>query len=376
MSFRVGHARADDWREAAERCLRAVGDVPPAANVGFLYFTDHFAADAENLLAHLREATGIPHWVGSVGIGVLATGTEYMDEPAVAVMLASLPEGEFHVFSGKSRPPPAGARTARGADAAHFAIVHGDPMTEDIPALVEDMSGKVGSGFLVGGLSSSRGATCQIADEVLQGGLSGLLLSSGVSIATRLTQGCTPLGAAGGQGTPIRHVVTEGERNIIISLDGRPALDVFKEDIGEVLSRDLRRTAHFIHAGLPVEGSDTGDYTVRNLVGIDPRNKLIAIGAEVEAGMPILFCKRDAQSAREDLARMLDAIAVDTNGTPQGGLYFSCVGRGEHMFGARSAELEIIRDRLGEFPLVGFFCNGEISHDRLYGYTGVLTLFL
>ena len=30
---------------------------------------------------------------------------------------------------------------------------------------------------------------------------------------------------------------------------------------------------------------------------------------------------------------------------------------------------------LGEFPLVGFFANGEISHDRLYAYTGVLVLF-
>ena len=172
------------------------------------------------------------------------------------------------------------------------------------------------------------------------------------------------------------HVVTDGERNIIVSLDGRPALDVFKEDIGDVLSRDLRRTAHFIHAAIPVPGSDTGDYTVRNLVGIDPRNKLIAIGAEVEAGMPIIFCKRDAQSARDDLERMLDSIAEDAKGRPRGGLYYSCLGRGEHMFGAPSAELGIIRDRLGEFPLVGFFCNGEISHDRLYGYTGVLTLFL
>ncbi len=377
MSFRYGHARADSWREAAEACLRSIGDVPPTANVGFLYFTDHFAADAESLLAHLRDATGIHHWVGSVGVGVLATGTEYMDEPAVAVMLASLPDGEFHVFSGKSRSPPAGARTESGAAAAHFAIVHGDPATDDMPALIEDMSGKVGSGFLVGGLSSSRGATCQIANEVLQGGLSGLLLSSSVAVATRLTQGCTPLGAgAGRDAAAVRHVVTEGDRNIIVSLDGRPALDVFREDIGEVLSRDLRRTAHFIHAGIPVAGSDTGDYTVRNLVGIDPQNKLIAIGAEVEAGMPILFCKRDAQSAREDLVRMLDAIADDAKGAPRGGLYYSCVGRGEHMFGARSAELGMIRDRLGEFPLVGFFCNGEISHDRLYGYTGVLTLFV
>jgi small ligand-binding sensory domain FIST len=377
MSFRFGHARADNWRDAAERCLQTIGDVPASANVGFLYFTDHFSADADSLLACLRDATGVGQWVGSVGIGVLATGVEYMDEPAVAVMLASLPEGEFHVFSGKARPPPAGALTASGAEAAHFAVVHGDPATEDMPALIEDMSGKVGSGFLVGGLSSSRGTTCQIANEVLEGGLSGLLLSSNVAVTTRLTQGCTPLAAGAAHGdSAVRHVVTDGERNIIVALDGRPALDVFKEDIGEVLSRDLRRTAHFIHAAIPVPGSDTGDYTVRNLVGIDPQNKLIAIGAEVEAGMPILFCKRDAQSAREDLERMLDSIAADAKGPPRGGLYYSCLGRGEHMFGAPSAELGMIRDRLGEFPLVGFFCNGEISHDRLYGYTGVLTLFL
>ena len=60
---------------------------------------------------------------------------------------------------------------------------------------------------------------------------------------------------------------------------------------------------------------------------------------------------------------------------PRGALYFSCVARGEHMFGSRGAELRVIRDALGEVPLVGFFCNGEISRDRLYGYTGVLTLF-
>ena len=29
-----------------------------------------------------------------------------------------------------------------------------------------------------------------------------------------------------------------------------------------------------------------------------------------------------------------------------------------------------------DFPLVGFFANGEISNHRLYSYTGVLALFL
>jgi small ligand-binding sensory domain FIST len=46
------------------------------------------------------------------------------------------------------------------------------------------------------------------------------------------------------------------------------------------------------------------------------------------------------------------------------------------MFGPNSEELNSLRKELGDFPLAGFFCNGEISNNRLYGYTGVLTLFL
>jgi small ligand-binding sensory domain FIST len=49
---------------------------------------------------------------------------------------------------------------------------------------------------------------------------------------------------------------------------------------------------------------------------------------------------------------------------------------GPHMFGAQSADLAAIQDELGEVPLVGFFCNGEILHNRVYGYTGELSLFL
>jgi small ligand-binding sensory domain FIST len=367
VAFRAGHARGADWEEALARALEQIGPAQLGANLGFLYVSDRLGADASAILAHARVATGVRDWVGTVGVGVLATGAEYMDEPAVAVMIGAMPEGEFKVFSGKSRAPQLGARTASGAEAAHFAIVHGDPNTEDMPELIEDMSTKVASGYLVGGLASSRATAVQFANEVLEGGLSGVVLSAGVDVTTRLTQGCVPLAGP--------HVVTEGERNIIATLDGRPALDVLREDIGAALGRDLRRAAQVIHAGLPVPGSDTGDYLVRNLVGFDPRNGLVAIGAHVEKGMQVMFCKRDEASAREDLHRMLDAISVDLDGPPKGGLYYSCLGRGEHLFGKRSAELELIARRLGDFPLVGFFCNGEISHDRLYGYTGVLTLF-
>lgn len=367
VAFRAGHARADRWEDAADEALARMGGSPHNANLGFVYVSDRLAGAARDILECLRERTGVRDWVGTVGVGVLASGVEYLDEPALAVMLAALPEGEFRVFSGKLRPPLLGTRTASGAEAAHFAIVHGDPNTDDMPELIEDMSTKVASGYLVGGLSSSRATMFQVANEVIEGGLSGVVLSSGIDVATRLTQGCSPL--------PAKHVVTEGERNIIVALDGRPALDVLKDEIATTLGGDFRRAVQSIHAGLPVPGSDIGDYLVRNLVGIDPQNKLIAIGAPVETGMPIVFCRRDGASAREDLGRMLDVIAGQLDGPPKGGLYYSCLGRGEQMFGRRSAELGIVRDRLGDFPLVGFFCNGEISHNRLYGYTGVLTLF-
>jgi small ligand-binding sensory domain FIST len=362
--FRYAHSNGADWQECVARCAQALGR--PGGGLGFLYFTEPLMPHAAEVIETLQELTGVRDWVGTVGMGVVATGTEYLGEPALALMVADLPAESYAVFSGKRRAPQPGARTPAGAVAAHFGVVHGDPQTPDMPDLIRDMATRVESGYLVGGLSSARQGTVQVAIDILSGGLSGVVLASDVPVVTRHTQGCTPLHA--------RHVVTECEDNIIVSLDGRPALDVFKEDVGELLGRDLRRAAEIMHVGFPVRGSDTGDYVVRNLLGIDPKNKLIAVGEVPETGSAVLFCKRDAQTAREDLARILADLKREAP-APRGALYFSCIGRGEHLFGRRGAELEQIRDAIGDVPLVGFFCNGEISHDRLYGYTGVLTLF-
>ncbi|MGE0874171.1 MAG: FIST C-terminal domain-containing protein [Burkholderiales bacterium] len=351
--FRSAHSGAQDWRRAVQECAASIGVAP---GLGFVYFSDAFADHAEGIVQSLRELTGVRHWVGTVGIGVLASGVEYYDEPALSVMVAGLDESSYQVFSGRSRPRPD----------AHFAVVHGDPETHGMPGLVADMSTKLASGFLVGGLSSSRARTVQVADDVISGGLSGAVFGAEVAVSTRLTQGCSPL--------PGRYRITQCEQNVLVTLDGRPALEVFKAAIGDVLSRDLNRAVHFIHAGLPVRGSDRGDYLVRNVVGIDPKNGLVAIGDLVEPGDELVFCKRDAESARRDLGRILDELRIAVP-QPRGALYYSCLGRGEHMFGRRGAEIEQVRDALGDVPLTGFFCNGEISHDRLYGYTGVLTLF-
>jgi len=365
--FRYGHAAADDWRGAADACLERIGQGP--ANLGFLYVTDLLADSLGDILAHFHARTGVKHWVGTVGIGVCATGREYLDEPAIAAMVGDFEPDSFSVFSGvASETDAANVPLKCGGAAPNFAIVHADPLNRDVVGVVGRLAGRVESGFLVGGLTSSRRQNLQIADGVVEGGLSGVAFADSITVATRLTQGCSPIGP--------RHEVTASQQNVMITLDGRAALDVFREDIGESLARDLNRVGGQVFAGLAIPGSDTADYLVRNLVGIDPSNGLIAIGDMVQPGSRVQFCKRDTKTANEDMARMLESIRQGLYSKPRGGVYYSCVGRGASLFGPNSEELKMIGQSLGEFPLVGFFCNGEISHNRLYGYTGVLTLFL
>jgi small ligand-binding sensory domain FIST len=110
-------------------------------------------------------------------------------------------------------------------------------------------------------------------------------------------------------------------------------------------------------------------------MSIDTSDGSLNITEEVMAGQPIFFCRRDNEAARKDLNRLLDDMRARLPRSPKAGLYYSCLGRGQALFGPNSEELNILRQEFGDMPLVGFYANGEVSHDRLYGYTGVLTLF-
>jgi small ligand-binding sensory domain FIST len=173
---------------------------------------------------------------------------------------------------------------------------------------------------------------------------------------------------------PVRRI-DEARDNVVMTIDGRPALAAFQDDIGPELARDPRRLGGLVFVGLPVPGSDTGDYLVRNLMAIDPRQGWIAIAEEVAPGDQILFCRRDPDSARADLGRMLRQLKGRLPAPPRAGIYVSCIARGGALFGEPGVETGLIRETLGDFPLIGFFANGEISRDRLYGHTGVLTVF-
>ncbi len=367
--FAQAHSEAADWQDAVAECAQTLRGF--SGNLGFLYASDLFAPSLPAILAALRSATGIRDWSGTVGLGVCATGREYLDRPALVVLAADLPHGSYALLPVIRQEEDLRGYADRfeiAGQPAAFGVVHGDPRNALMGELLDLVAQRTLTGFLTGGLSSSRSQTSQISGDVCEGGLSGVLFSQEIGVITGLTQGVSPLAG--------KHLITDCQDNILIALDHRPALDVFEEVIGEVLARDLRRAAGEIFVGLPVAGSDTADYKVRPVVAIDPKNRLLAIGESVRPGDTLLFGRRDSRAAVTDMRHMLEGLKSRLARPPKGGLYFSCLGRGESLFGPDSAELRMISAALGDFPLAGFYANGEISHNRLYGYTGVLTLFI
>ncbi|MDP1654693.1 MAG: FIST C-terminal domain-containing protein [Hydrogenophaga sp.] len=416
--FPHAHATHPQWEMAAGLVLaqlRAQLTLPGYAHsptLALLYITDHYAAAAEQILAHLSaELPEVTDWAGTVGVGIAANNVEYFDEPALVVMLCELPTDQYRVFSGVA---PLGL----GFE-AHTALVHADGETPDLAELINEMAERTDSGYLFGGLASSRSESVQFAlggdgfirgqgrsTGVFHGGLSGVAFGAGVRLVSRVTQGCLPVAKS--------HVVTEAERNVVFKLDGEPALEVLLRDLNVSLDRPqqaldavratlagLMRPADAASDGHAVSrtGNFGSDVLVRHIIGLDPARQGVALADLAEPGMELAFCQRNVQAARADLTRICAEIREElepeemTVGTAHalgaseleaaphparriaGAVYVSCSGRGGPHFGGPSAELQIVRRALGDVPLVGFFAGGEIARHHLYGYTGVLTVF-
>ena len=414
--FPCGHATHPHWQMAADMVLAQLRacmkqDMYAARpGLGLIYLTDHLARYAQDMLDYLaEELPGVKHWSGTVGVGISSNNVEYFDEPALAVMLCDIDEQDYRVFSGAS---PLGQARAQGF-VAHTALVHADGHTPELSELIEELADSTQSGFVFGGLSSSRTDNVQFARGaaatataarraagVYHGGLSGVAFSAAVSMHTRVTQGCSPIGQV--------REITGVQEHVIMSLDDEPALYALMHDL-HVPIDNPRSAVDKVRAtlvGLSLPGQSvlrpTGGLDdavmVRHIIGLDPVRHGVAVAHHVQEGMHLAFCKRDAASAKADLLRIATEIRDSLEPEEQtaeeaamlvdhllsqphpgrriaGAIYVSCTGRGGPHFGAPHAELQILRRALGDVPLVGFFAAGEIANRQVYGYTGVLTVF-
>ena len=406
--FPYAHATHPHWPMAVGLVLAQIkahmasAQYADAPTLGVLYVTDNFAAHAQDILDALQvELPTVTDWVGSVGLGVVSNNAEYWDEPALAVMLLDVPHHHYRVFSGV---------TPLGGDfVAHTALVHGDAHTQDPAELVRELAANMQSGQLFGGFASCRADSFQLAcssrgttrgsagiGNVLQGGLSGVAFGPGIRTIHTVSQGCQPLGTS--------RTVTDSDHNLVLALDGQPALDVMFNDLRLDSARpqdvldEVRTTlvglvrpedAQWLHRVVPQVGPFQQDATVRQVIGLDPARRGVAVAAAVVPSTQLVFCKRDRQSARLDLVRVctevreaLESQEAELDLLPKegaqiaGAIYVSCTARGGGAMGPMGAEMQLVQRALGDVPVVGFYAAGEIGHHHIYSYTGVLTVFL
>jgi small ligand-binding sensory domain FIST len=373
ISAHAGHA---DWTIAFASCREQVdrqlqqGQNP---NLGWCYLSDYYARAAGSILAALRDAMPGLHWVGAVGVGVGAGAVEYFDEPAMVLMLAEFPPDSFKVFSTLE------TLEAWSGFEPFAALVHAIGAT-DVTAQLKALSERTASGYLFGGLSSSRSQALCLADDVRAEGLSGVAFSSEVTIVSRVTQGCLPIGP--------QRAITRAEGNLLVTLDGARAMDCVLEDLGldpDLSDPEMNSALAATLVGLVTTSEDASanpgqfgaNTEVRHIVGVGRKSGVLAIAETLENGMRLAFCQRNAVAAQQDLLRIVGDVRAQAEaaGRMRGALYISCSGRGGPHFGARHAEFKMVRETLGDIPLIGFFAGGEIARHHLYGYTGVLTVF-
>ena len=381
-----------DWRMATELALAQLSRVNEARLhplLGLVYASSPMAEHFADILELLERRLPQVRWSGACAPGVCAAGAEYLDEPAVAILLGELPAGSVHTFGAAWDGSEAAAD--RLARSGHSMLLHADPYADDLAEQVRTLTETSRPGQVFGGVVAptegiSRDPSVHRPGSVA--GLSGLAFGPEVRLLSRVTHGCAPVGR--------EHRITGCSGQYLRSLDGRPALDVILEDLGVDASLRASRNAGELLAALSDAGLQRGlllgiapdsgrarlgfgEHRVRDILGIDPVNRLLAVGAALNVGDRAVLCRRDPGAARTDLIRICTELReeLETNALEaRGAHYVSCLARGRHLFGSSGVELSLIQHNLGDLPLVGFFANGEIADGQLHGYTGVLTLFV
>jgi small ligand-binding sensory domain FIST len=375
----VGVSAATDGHAAGEEAAAAALEGLGRADAAVLLVGPGHAAALPRLLDAAVSALGTEAVVGASSHGVIAAGQEYEGSAAVAVLaLAGLETHPFLI------PDPSGdeaaaceeiaARIGGPGRAEDLVVLFPDPRTFSPQRLLPALSEALGPAQIVGAGAADpvAGAPQQWCGRALEsGGIAGIVLRGSQPPRIGVTQACRP---ATGLLT-----VTRARGHWILELDGRPALDVYREVARGPLAEDLRRAASFVLAALPVkegaEGLEPGSYRVRHVVGFEPEENAFALPESLKPGQRIALALREPESAREDLKAVLAKLGERP---PALGLYFNCCARGASFFGVSGLEAAYLENAFGSAPLAGMFGSCEIGpiggRTELLTYTGVLAL--
>ena len=336
----------------------------------------------------IRELLGDGLLIGCSGGGVIGDGSEVEHRPGLALSTAVLPGvqlSSFHLENDElpdADAPPNAWEAAVGtnaADSPQFILI-ADPFSIDGDGLLMGLDYAFPDSVKIGGLASGasqpNGNALFLGESVHRSGAIGVALHGDIVVDTIVAQGCRPIGI------PMR--VTACNQGLLMGLDDKPPLEVLGELVAELDERDQHLVRHSLFLGIVMDelndSPQQGDFLIRNVVGADQEKGILAIGQLLEEGQTVQFHLRDADTATQDLDVMLDRYAArHPIHEEAGGLLFSCLGRGSYLFGRPDHDTDLFREKVGNIPLAGFFCNGEIGPvggaTFLHGYTSSFGIF-
>ncbi|MDA1257187.1 MAG: FIST C-terminal domain-containing protein [Chloroflexi bacterium] len=373
----------DDTAERVE-----IGLEGPSADLVFAFISSHHAPSYYSVVELVRSRFPGATVIGCSAGGVIGGGHEVEKMPGVALTAASLPGVVItpFEFEDEELPSPDASPSAWEAligvpasDRPSIVLLP-DPFTLRTGELVSGLDFAYPDSVKIGGLASGgtvAGANALFSNRgTRRSGTVGVALSGNVVVDSVVAQGCRPIG------DPM--VVTGCRDNVITQLGTELPLDVLRTLFDKGDERERRLIRRSLQIGVLMDPFhdqfEAGDFLIRNVIGADGDNGALAIGERVREGQVVQFHVRDATSASDDLGANLMRYATDHPETvPSGALLFSCLGRGERLFGRIDHDTDLFQSLVGTMPITGFFCNGEIGpvggSTFLHGYTSSFALF-
>lgn len=390
-----------------EAIATVLAQLTQPADLGIVFLSAAFASDASRLVPLLREKIRLPYLIGCLGnglVGMKADGTNEEAEqgPALSLTVAALPRVQLvpiQIDAGSlpdlDSSPQAWVDVVgvEPSQNPHFILLV-DPMTEGINDLLSGLDFAYPQATKIGGLASGGDAYHQPLfldypglgqSPNLGRSTVGIALSGDIILDSIVAQGCRPIGQ------PFR--VTAGERNIILEIESThpiteelvttPPLVSLRELVQTLNEKDKALAQNALFVGVAMDefklALQPGDFLIRNLLGVDPRQGALAIGDRVRIGQRLQFHLRDGQTSAEDLQYLLENYQQQPPaGEVKGALMFSCLGRGSNLYQQANFDSNLFRHYFPQTAIAGFFCNGEIGpvgqQTFLHGYTSVFGL--
>lgn len=349
------------WHRVVSACLGQLEPLPEGANLGIAYIGEQLAPLADQIVGALRARTGIERWLGACGDAVLA-GRAGPSQDGLAVLVARLPPASFCVTpalraGALDRPSPAGV--GGGLVLVHAALDEADP-----GGLLAELAGNAPA-EVVGGLVAAARSPVHIAGAASAGSAVCLALGRDVPAAVGLAAAGSPLGPP--------HQVTSALGPLLLALDGRPALAVMEDELGDLFRHAGERFAPSLWLAEDSNADGAPPRLRRVTVADRGRGALRVEGGRAEG--PVRLMRPDPAASLERVGAMGRAMRARLAGRVlSAGCYLVSRHRGPALFGRGVDELALLRAELGAIPLIGLVTDAEIFGGAIHEAAGVLLL--